>query len=115
MIKRKDSYPTQQLEKMRDGDGVVTIERLLTPEELYDKGRLYAKIILPPGASIGYHVHEGEMESFYVISGKAEYDDNGETTTLLPGDTTLTQAGEGHSIRSIGDTALELIAQILFE
>jgi len=115
MIIRKDSYPTQQVEKMRDGDGVVTIERLLTPEELYDKGRLYAILTLPPGASIGYHVHEGEMESFYVISGKAEYNDNGETVTLMPGDTSLTAADEGHSIRSIGDTDLALLAQILYK
>ena len=115
MIKRKASYPTQRYEKMRDGEGFVTIERLLTPEELYEKGRLYAKIIIEPGCSIGYHVHEGEMESFYIISGEAETNDNGETVTLLPGDTTLTLSGEGHSIKSIGETPLEMLALILFK
>ena len=115
MIKRKGSYPVELKENMRGGDGVVTVESLLTPAEMYDKGRFYARMTFSSGASIGQHVHEGEMESFYIVSGKAEYYDNGETVTLLPGDTALNFSGESHSIKSIGDTQLELIATILFK
>ena len=113
MIKRKSSYPVQRNEKMRGGDGFAVVESLLTPAELYEKGRLYAKITLEPGSSIGYHTHEGEMESFHIISGEAEYLDGEETVILSPGDTTLTQSGNSHSIKSIGDAPLELIALIL--
>jgi len=115
MIKRKSSYPTETMENARGGEGIVTFEKLLMPEEIYDKGRLFAKLTLPPGASIGHHVHDGEMESFYVLSGKAEYMDDTELVTLLPGDTSLTISGEGHGIKSIGDTPLELIALILYK
>ena len=115
MIKRASSYPVQLNEKMRGGDGVVKIEHLLTPEELYDKGRLYAKLTLEPGSSIGHHVHDGEMEAFHIISGEGEYDDNGETVTLLPGDTALTKSGAGHSVKSVGSKPLEIIALILFK
>ena len=115
MVKRKADYSIEHVEKMRDGDGVVSVERLLMPEELYEKGRLFAKLTMAPGASIGPHVHEGELESFFVLSGKAEYIDNEELTTLLPGDTTLTKSGEMHSIKSIGDTPLEVIALILYK
>ena len=115
MVKRNESYPAQKNENMRGGEGFVTIETLLTPEELYNKGRLYAKITIPPGASIGYHIHEGEMESYHIICGKAELNDNGETVILSPGDTALTTAGNSHSIKSIGDTDLVFMALILFE
>jgi len=115
MIKRKDSYPVEIKERMRGGEGAVKIESLLTPAELYEKGRLFAKLTIEPGCSAGYHVHEGEMESYFVISGKAEYQYNDEKVVLLPGDTTLTQSGEGHAVRNIGDTPLEIIALILFE
>lgn len=113
MIKRDKSYPVQVREQMRGGDGAVTIEELLTPAEMYDKGRFFARLTFGPGASIGHHVHEGEMESFYIISGEAEYDDNGETVALLPGDCALTPSDEGHSIKSTGDVPLVLIAMIL--
>jgi len=115
VIKRKGSYPLQRREKMRDGDGAVTVESHLTPAEMYDKGRLFAKLIFDPGSSIGYHVHEGEMEAFYILSGVAEYNDNGNTVTLQPGDTALTPSREGHSIRSVGHEQLVVLALIVIK
>ena len=115
MIKRIDSYKTQINENMRGGVGQVKIEHLLSQEELNNKGRLFAKITLEPGSSIGFHVHENEMESFYIISGEVEYDDNGETVTLKPGDTTHTAPGTGHAVKNTGDVTLEMIALILVE
>jgi len=115
MVKDSKSYTTQINENMRGGVGPVKIEHLLSQEELNDKGRLFAKITLEPGSSIGFHVHENEMESFYIISGEAEYDDNGETVVLKPGDTTHTPAGAGHAVKNTGDTTLDMIALILFE
>jgi len=115
MVKRKDSYEVKINENMRGGDGSVKIETLLTPDEMNNKGRLYARITIEPGSSIGSHIHEGEMESYHIISGEAEYDDNGEIVTLYPGDTTHTPVGKGHSIKCIGNETLVLIALILFE
>ena len=115
MIKRKDSYEVKINERMRGGEGSVKLEPLLTPEEMNNKGRLYAKITIEPGSSMGFHVHEGEMESYHIISGEAEYDDNGETVTLYPGDTTHTPVGEGHGVKSVGNEPLVIIALILFE
>ena len=115
MVKRKGSYTVQQNENMRGGDGVVTIEHLLTGEELYEKGRLYAKITLEPGCSIGHHIHEGEMESYHIITGQAEVDDNGDTVTVNAGDTVLTKSGEGHSIKNTGNVTLEFMALILYK
>ena len=115
MVKRKSSYETKINENMRGGEGLVKIESLLSPDELNNKGRLFAKITLEPGTSIGSHVHEGEMESYHIISGQAEYDDNGETITLYPGDTTHTPVGGAHAIKNSGNETLEFIALILFE
>ena len=114
MVYRKDSYPVKINEQMRGGDGTVKIESLLTKEELYEKGRLFAKITIGPGCSIGQHVHEGEMEAFYIAQGKALFDDNGTQIEAAAGDTTYTPSGAGHSIRNIGEEDLVLIALILF-
>jgi len=115
MVRNYENYKTQINENMRGGEGPVKIEHLLSQEELNNKGRLFAKITLKPGSSIGFHVHENEMESFYIINGEAEYDDNGEIVTLKPGDTTHTAPGTGHAIKNAGNTTLEMIALILFE
>jgi len=115
MVKRKTDYTVQKNENMRGGEGVIVIEHLLTPDELYEKGRLYAKITIEPGCSIGSHVHENEMESFYIVSGEAELSDNGETVRLSAGDCALTRSGEEHSVKNAGDEPLVMIALILFK
>jgi len=115
MIRKNSGYTVQQNENMRGGEGVVLIEHLLTPDELYDKGRLYARITLEPGCSIGNHVHEDEMESFYIVSGEAEISDNGEIVLLSAGDIILTRSGEGHSVKSVGADTLVMIAQIIYK
>ena len=115
MVKRKAENKIQKNENMRGGDGIVIIEHLLTPEELYEKGRLYAKIILEPGCSIGNHVHDGEMESYYILCGEAEVNDNGELVTVHAGDSVLTLSGEEHSVKNVGSDTLELMALIIYK
>ena len=114
MIKKSDSFTPELRENMRGGDGTVAITGFVTPEELNDKGRLFGKIVLKPGCSIGYHVHENDSELFYIAKGTAVYDDNGTKTIVKAGDVTLTPAGTGHSVKNESDEDVELIALIVY-
>ena len=113
MIKRNNEFEKIVKEKMRDGEGQVLIEKLWDPEtELKANNRLFAKLTLEQGSSIGFHNHNDEEEVFVIINGVAEMDDNGKTETLYPGDTILTADGDGHSVKSVGNEPLEMIAVI---
>lgn len=71
---------------------------LILEEELGDKCGLYAKVTIPAGSVLGYHEHHNEGESYFVLSGEAIYDDDGEKRTILPGDSTWTGSGHGHGV-----------------
>ena len=114
MIRRSRECVKELREHMRNGEGTVEILNLATPEELKDKGRLFAKITLHPGCSIGHHVHEKDSEIFYIIKGDASYSDNGETKIISAGDVTVCPAGTGHSIANHSGDDVELIAVIVF-
>ena len=114
MIRRSRECVKELREHMRDGEGTVEILNLATPEELNDKGRLFAEITLHPGCSIGYHVHEKDSEIFYMIKGDASYSDNGETNIISAGDVTVCPAGTGHSIANHSGDDVELIAVIVY-
>lgn len=114
MLRYKSEQTVTVNENMRGGEGSVIIEHLLHKDEMNGKGRLYARILLKPGCSIGYHLHENESETFYIQQGVATYDDNGTTVTLQPGDVAYTPAGSGHAIANHGETDVEIIALILF-
>ena len=115
MIRKKEECKIEYREHMREGDGTVEITNFInSSEELNDKGRMFSRMTLKPGTSIGYHVHENDSELFYILCGTAEYNDNGRTVVLNPGDVALCPAGTGHGIANRGDVVLEIVALILY-
>ena len=62
----KTSCPKREMENMRGGKGLLHATDLTTVEECYGHVRLFCHMVLDPGASIGYHAHEGETEFFYI-------------------------------------------------
>ena len=115
MIRKGSACEIEYRDHMRDGDGTVQLTNFITgPEELCQKGRLFSKITLNPGCGIGYHVHEGDEELFYILKGTAEYSDNGTVTQVTAGDVTICPSGEGHAIANRTDETVELIAVIVY-
>lgn len=115
MIKRPEDFRIEYKEHMRDGDGTVKLTHFISgPEELNGKGRLFARITLDPGCSIGYHVHDKDAELFYILKGTAEYNDGGEIRTVTAGDVTICPTGTGHGIANRTDEVVELVAVIVY-
>ena len=97
--------------------GVGTLE-LIKPSDYFEKPEslsFFALATLKPGASVGYHVHTGETEMYYVLSGEGEYDDNGVIVPVKAGDVTFCKNGEGHGITNTGDVDLVFNAMIIYE
>ena len=114
MIKESASLPTTVFEKRFGGKGSVQVKTLLSLEGFRGKGRLFAKNIIPPGSSIGFHKHEKDFETYYILSGEGIVDDNGAAKPVKAGDVVYTAPGETHSIENTGSQDLEMIALILF-
>lgn len=113
MVKRITDMEKEVRERMRGGTGSIEILHIFRPAELKGKVRLLARMRLPPGSSIGYHMHEGEEEIFYILSGVGLVTEQGVSSPVGPGDAVLTGGGGGHSLQNKGVEPLELIATIL--
>lgn len=99
-----------------DGRGEILVRSLLNgTEEMYGAGRVFAHTTVYPESSIGYHIHQKESETYYILSGTARYNDNGTIRTVTAGDVTFTGAGEGHGIEAVGPEPVEMIALILYD
>ena len=113
MIRRNGSYEVDERFEMRGGKGTGRIEHRWKKDELKGNTRLFAKLTLEPGASIGFHEHDDEEEIFVIVQGKGRMQDGDELCELCPGDTILTGDGAGHAVESIGDQALVMVAVIV--
>lgn len=113
MIKRKADL-TVVPRNIHNGNGEVITIPLLTPEEFSGKGKVFSKMILPPGTSIGDHQHKADFEGFYILKGEGIFLDNGKEVIVSEGDFTLTTDGESHSLKNDSQEDLEFIALLLF-
>ncbi|MEG1555739.1 MAG: cupin domain-containing protein [Bacteroidales bacterium] len=113
MIVRKEKMEILEVEKAAGGKGVITKMMILKPEEMLNKSRLCAKITLPPGSSIGEHLHQPDAEIYYILKGEATVTDNEVCTSLYPGDVLFTGNGNRHSIENRTLEKVEFLAIIL--
>ncbi|MBR0374707.1 MAG: cupin domain-containing protein [Mogibacterium sp.] len=98
---------------VQGGAGTVRFYHIVEADELYGHGRLYAKIVVPPGASIGWHVHHGETEPYFILSGEGLFtDSDGSVHRVTAGDSCLIEPEHGHSIANEGPEDLVFIALI---
>lgn len=105
----------KKVENMHGGEGHVIIKRLLDEKQLNGKCGLYAEVTIEPGSSLGYHEHHGESETYYILSGKGIYSDNGTLRMVEAGDVTFTSDGKGHAMTNSGDEDLVFMALIIFD
>ncbi|MDF2611182.1 MAG: hypothetical protein K0R92_2656 [Lachnospiraceae bacterium] len=111
MIKRVSDY-TIITNSAETGLGNFEVKQLMNNSDLPPHMCMFAIVTIKPGEECRYHKHEGDSEIYFIISGKAEYCDEGVTTLIGPGDTTCTYDGQSHSIRNISDTDLIFAAVI---
>ena len=38
---------------------------------------MYTEVVMPEGSDLAFHVHEGESETYYILTGTGIYNDNG--------------------------------------
>ena len=95
------------------GNGSIYTYNIVEEDELYGHGRMYARIVVPPGSSIGWHVHHGETEPYYILSGEGMFtDSDGTVSKVVPGDCCIIEPEHGHAIANEGDEDLVFMALI---
>ncbi|MBO4392797.1 MAG: cupin domain-containing protein [Spirochaetales bacterium] len=115
MVRKGKERNIEKAERKFGADGYITVRHLINSvEELNGKGRVFAHTTVAPHSGIGYHIHNGDTEIYYVLSGKADYNDNGTWTTIEAGDVTFTPNGCGHGINNTSDEPLDIIALIIY-
>ena len=111
MITRQDQQQHGVREFMRGGKKYVMTTAL--SHQLPAHMRMFSVLTLIPGASIGYHVHEGETEMFYILEGQGRVRDDDRICDIFAGDSLATFSGHGHAVENTGDTNLVILAAII--
>jgi quercetin dioxygenase-like cupin family protein len=88
------------------GVGPIVFRRLLDASQFASNIEFADYTIVPPGTTIGRHVHEGNEELYYVSSGAPLVNVNGEERRLKRHDVAVVRSGQWHELRN--DTMSEV-------
>lgn len=101
-------------EHMRDGQKQVSIEHIM------DNGtvkhcRMFGKLTLVPGSSIGKHQHIGETEYYWILEGEGVVTEDDGEKLVKKGDLVITGGGASHAIRNDSGKDLVFMALIILD
>lgn len=103
-------------EGLGNGVGKAEVHHIITKEEFLGHGRMYAKVVLKPHSTVGYHQHIGETEPYYILKGKGTFIDNdGGRIEVGAGDVCVIEVGHSHSLENNSEEDLEFMAMIYNE
>ena len=113
MIRKKEEAEVIVVENAAGGQGRIFKNMMVNASEMYGKGRMVARIVLPSGSSIGDHAHVDDAELYYILKGEAVVTDNDKTEILHAGDALFTGNGNRHSITNKTNEDVEFLAVIM--
>lgn len=114
LVKRENELRVQEVNHLRNGKGTAKIHHIIEGDELKNKGKMFSKIVLPKGASIGIHDHTEDFEVYYILKGKGLVDEGDKKIIVNVADSVYTADGKQHSIENIGESDLEMIAVVIY-
>ena len=98
--------PVEPVPHMRGGAGTVLLQKSVQGPVKVLRG------VLPPGASIGMHPHQGNSEVIYLLSGTGKVLCDGAEEPVGPGSCHYGPQGHSHSLVNTGPLPLEFFAVV---
>jgi quercetin dioxygenase-like cupin family protein len=113
MIRQKEDVQIRKVSNAQGGKGDVFFHDWLLPDEAPGHGRVFSKLVIPPGCSIAPHQHKGEFEAIYVLEGTATVTDGDQVVEIAEGGMNLCREGDTHGVENKTEKDLVLIALIM--
>ena len=114
MVFKTADQKRERRDRFQAGSGGGYCTHALAPTEQLPGTRFHqaSRVELDPGAVIGEHLHAGNEELYWILSGSGLFIEDGIETAAVPGDLLLTRQGHRHGLRNTGSEPLVFLAVV---
>ena len=108
----RDSMSKADRKEAAGGTGTLSAQYAFTRDKaLKDQAiKEISWLTLPPGASIGYHKHINNEDTYIIVSGEGVFKDkDGKDYAVKAGDVTIVRKGESHGLANTGKEPLVFV------
>ncbi|HYT42020.1 MAG TPA: cupin domain-containing protein [Methylomirabilota bacterium] len=95
--------------KCHDGEGEILFREVFNQEAFESNLVHLHETIVRPHSTIGYHLHEGNEEIYYLTEGEGIMTVDGDERRVRPGDAIITHSGSKHGLVNNTDQDLKLL------
>lgn len=96
-------------EKCHDGEGGIIFREVFSKKNFKSSLQFLHETIILPNSTIGYHLHTGNEEIYYVIEGEGIMTVDGEDKKISSGDAVITHGGSSHGLKNISSKKLKIL------
>ena len=109
----RNTQVKEVIENPKGGVGTIEIHKKIVKEDSVEGLDLFAKVIMSPYSTIGYHQHIDDAEAYYIVKGEGIFLDHNEVRVpVKAGDICLIKKGQSHGLENPTDQVLEMIAVV---
>ncbi len=98
MLRKRSEMERHTLEKCHDGIGALQCVLALDGRDGTGNIQFVHDDVIPPGATIGVHCHEGNEEIYLVLEGRGTMILDGRECQIGPGDISFCASGHSHGL-----------------
>lgn len=109
MFTNINNFEKTEVKNMRGGTGSIYLQKV---NPILDNMKMYAKITIPKGSSIGMHTHTEDEEMIYVLKNNGILTIDDKEYELSEGMISICKRGHNHSIKNIYKEDLVLLAVV---
>ncbi|MEK7516942.1 MAG: cupin domain-containing protein [Patescibacteria group bacterium] len=95
--------------KCHGGEGQILFREVFNRRDFESNLQHLHETIIYPNSTIGYHLHEGNEEIYYIIEGEGIMTVNGEERKVSRGDAIITHSGSKHGLRNNSDKSIKIL------
>ena len=106
-IVHTDPATFRQLTAVHGGAGSMAFVALLNRGAVTPEFNFLHRGVIPPGAGIGHHFHNGVEEMFVILDGEAQFTIDGRTATVKGPAGVICRTGHSHAIYNASPTPVQ--------